>query len=153
MCTQLTVWFKFAQRQRMRPWRGPRESHFRRDLLLLLGRALSTLFSSERPGWRCSFWSSTSWCSSCFCFSWSTARGWKPRLWWGHFQGWVESLLLIIFDHVACWRPSLALSFLSFIIIAWWWPYWPLSGESTCKGSGTKPCAGKPGEGEISFFL
>ena len=72
-----------------------------------LGGPLSTVFSSERPGWRCSFWSSTSWCSSCFCFSWSTARGWKPRLWWGHFQGWVESLLLIIIDHVSCWRPFL----------------------------------------------
>ena len=76
---------------------------------------LSTLFSSERPGWRCSFWSSTSWCSSCFCFSWSTARGWKPRLWWGHFQGWVESLLLIIIDHVSCWRPFLH-SIITFII-------------------------------------
>ena len=80
-----------------------------------LGGPLSTVFSSERPGWRCSFWSSTSWCSSCFCFSWSTARGWKPRLWWGHFQGWVESLLLIIIDHVSCWRPFLH-SIIIFII-------------------------------------
>ena len=100
----------------MWPWRGPRESHFRRDLLLLLVLGpLSTVFFSERPGWRCSFWSSTSWCSSCFCFSWSTARGWKPRLWWGHFQGWVELLLLIIVDHVACWRLFLH-SIIIFII-------------------------------------
>ena len=71
-----------------------------------------------------------------------TFRGESSRYYWS------SSTMLHVDDYF-----YIALSFLSFIIISRQWPHWPSSGESTCKGSGTKPCAGKSGEGEISLFL
>ena len=82
------------------PWDGPRESSrltegARGLLWSFYLELIFRSFSAEAEfwgavGWQCSFSSSTSWCSSCCCSSWSTARGWRLKLWWGHSLGWAK---------------------------------------------------------------